>query len=432
MENINKLKIILISVIIILLVSLIGYKTYDYFKLQEEESQSFSYELTEEQKLEDFEYLYNSIIEDYPYLEVNKRKYGIDWASKKEEYIELIKTTNNFEQCLKDILADLNNDHTNILDATTIKNHIEIYKNLKNTARTKFHIKILENPLALKRYNINNSTSVKVEEQGGEQEIVQVENAVVGDIVEGKVASIYIPKMLNDYLMDRDIKLIEGYLEKIKDYQALVIDIRGNTGGSGPYWTDFLLPKILKTEEKATTYMFTKGSEYIKDFLDVATGIFYKIPKVEDLDTSSLNNLPPEVLTDFEYYIKNDITIKPSKDSIKFDGNIYLLVDGGVFSAAEGLAIFAKESGFATIIGQQTKGDGGGFEILYKMLPNSGYIYSFPGEMATSSDGTSSEEYGTTPDYIVNSAKFPNEYINLDECIRKVLELEEIDISEIK
>ncbi len=427
MKNFIKRYKLVICIFLLVLFGIAGYKTYEYIKLQKLINTPVN-ELTEEQKLEDFEFLYNSIIEDYPYLEVNKRKYGVDWASKKEEYIELIKTTNNFEQCLKDILADLNNDHTNILDATTIKNHIEIYKNLKQKSRAKFHLKTLENPLVLKIYNINNSTSINVEEQ----EIVQVENAVVGDIVEGKVASIYIPKMLNDYVMEKDKELIEGYLEDIKGYQALVIDIRGNTGGSGPYWTDFLLPKILKTEEKATTYMFTKGSEYIKDFLDVATGIFYKIPKVEDLDTSSLTNLPPEVLTDFEYYIKNDITIKPSKDSIKFDGNIYLLVDGGVFSAAEGLAIFAKESGFATIIGQQTKGDGGGFEILYKMLPNSGYIYSFPGEMATSSDGTSSEEYGTTPDYIVNSAKFPNEYINLDECIRKVLELEEIDISEIK
>ena len=427
MKNFIKRYKLVICIFLLVLFGIAGYKTYEYIKLQKLINTPVN-ELTEEQKLEDFEFLYNSIIEDYPYLEVNKRKYGVDWASKKEEYIELIKTTNNFEQCLKDILADLNNDHTNILDATTIKNHIEIYKNLKQKSRAKFNLKTLENPLVSKIYNINNSTSINVEEQ----EIVQVENAVVGDIVEGKVASIYIPKMLNDYVMEKDKELIEGYLEDIKGYQALVIDIRGNTGGSGPYWTDFLLPKILKTEEKATTYMFTKGSEYIKDFLDVATGIFYKIPKVEDLDTSSLTNLPPEVLTDFEYYIKNDITIKPSKDSIKFDGNIYLLVDGGVFSAAEGLAIFAKESGFATIIGQQTKGDGGGFEILYKMLPNSGYIYSFPGEMATSSDGTSSEEYGTTPDYIVNSAKFPNEYINLDECIRKVLELEEIDISEIK
>ena len=51
--------------------------------------------------------------------------------------------------------------------------------------------------------------------------------------------------------------------------------------------------------------------------------------------------------------------------------------------------------------------------------------------MGVTSDGTCNEEYGTTPDYVVNSAKYPYEYINVDECVLKVLELEGIDTSEL-
>src|SRR5690554_1682467 len=45
-------------------------------------------QLTMEEKIEDFEYLYNLFKENYPFFEVNKRLNGIDWLSNKEHYIE--------------------------------------------------------------------------------------------------------------------------------------------------------------------------------------------------------------------------------------------------------------------------------------------------------------------------------------------------------
>lgn len=39
--------------------------------------------LTEEQKIEDFNYLYKTIEENYPFLETNKRLNNVDWLSKK-------------------------------------------------------------------------------------------------------------------------------------------------------------------------------------------------------------------------------------------------------------------------------------------------------------------------------------------------------------
>lgn len=72
-------------------------------------------QLTEKEKVEDFEYLYKTIEENYPFLEVNKRVNGVDWLGNKEEYLESIKSSNGdyqFIQTLDNILKDLNNDHT--------------------------------------------------------------------------------------------------------------------------------------------------------------------------------------------------------------------------------------------------------------------------------------------------------------------------------
>ncbi len=42
--------------------------------------------LSKKEKVEEVEYLYKTIEENYPFLEVNERLTGIDWLSHKEEY----------------------------------------------------------------------------------------------------------------------------------------------------------------------------------------------------------------------------------------------------------------------------------------------------------------------------------------------------------
>ncbi|MDR1091847.1 MAG: hypothetical protein LBL79_12305 [Prevotella sp.] len=44
-------------------------------------------QLTASQKAKDFEYLYETLKDNYPYFGVGKRANGIDWLSKKDEYI---------------------------------------------------------------------------------------------------------------------------------------------------------------------------------------------------------------------------------------------------------------------------------------------------------------------------------------------------------
>ncbi len=431
MQNLKKVKIGLISIVAIIICLFIGYKGYKYFKLKTIINTPVK-ELTLEEKLEDFEFLYNSIIEDYPFLEVNKRVNGVDFEANKDKYIEIIKTEPDFAKALSLVFADLNNSHTMLLNSEGIRFRIEVFENIRNNLGLwnekmgSFFLDTLTNPLVLKRYNLpmdiaNNKETGKQNEK--QENKLQVNNAEAYDIVDGKVAYIYVPQMLNDYLRAKDEELISEYLQNIKDYQALIIDIRGNGGGSTNYWQNFLLSKIIKEDLKTTNYMFFKGSDFIQNYLDSR---YMKLEKVKNLDTTSLTNLPSDALTDFEYYYKYDIEIKPSEDSIKFQGNIYLLVDDRVYSSAEGLANFAKQTGFATLIGSRTKGDGIGIDPPVKMLPNSNYVYSFSPCLGTTSNGTVNEEHKTMPDYVVNTANFPKEYINLDECINKVLELENI------
>lgn len=383
--------------------------------------------LTEEQKIEDFNYLYKTIEENYPFLETNKRLNNVDWLSKKEEYLQRVKNPKSdieFLMTLNSILSELNNGHTHMItNSRQFRDLREIYSMNKGWQK-KVQLPVLNNKKALARYNINKNEKIQVLNQEKNENTEGIKNASTKDIVEGKIGYIYIPQMISYYNMGKDIELIDKYLNNIKEYQALIIDIRGNSGGDSYYWISYLVPKLIDKVYENTTYSFWKDGEIINNYLKkskvkYSTGF----GEVKDLDTTKLVNLPVEVKEDFKYYSKNTMEISPSEDSIKFKGNIYMLVDKGVYSSSEAFASFAKQTGFATLIGERTGGDGIGSDPLLHMLPNSGYIFRFSKDMGTTADGTSNEEFKTEPDYEIQYAGKTGNFEN-DYCIKKVLELE--------
>lgn len=385
--------------------------------------------LTEEQKIEDFNYLYKTIEENYPFLEVNKRLNNLNWLSKKDEYIQKVKDTTNdneFLLVLNSILKDLNNWHTTMItDSNQFRGFREIYSMNKGW-QNKVQLAILNNKKALSRYNIDKNEEVQVLKQSKHNEIVSISNASVKDIIEEKIGYIYIPQMINYYNMDKDMELIDEYLDKVKEYEAIVIDIRGNSGGDSYYWMSYLVPKLIDKVYKNTTYTFWRDGKIINNYLKKSKSKSYDgFGEVKYLDTTKLVNLPVEIKDKFKYYSKNIMEIIPSEDSIKFKGNIYLLVDKWVYSSAESFASFAKQTGFATLIGERTGGDGIGADPLLEMLPNSGYIFRFSKDMGVTADGTCNEEFKTEPNYFIEYPGNTNNF-KMDYCIKKVLELEKI------
>lgn len=80
MKNKRILKGLILLILIGLLVSSVGCNQ------PKKSLSSFDTPLTLEEKLEDFEYAYNLIKENYPFLEVNKRLHGVDWLANKTSY----------------------------------------------------------------------------------------------------------------------------------------------------------------------------------------------------------------------------------------------------------------------------------------------------------------------------------------------------------
>lgn len=351
-------------------------------------------ELTKEEKLEDFEYLSRTLKSNYPYFEINKRLYGVDWIGNEESYRERIKESEGdlqFCQILKSIMKDLNYKHARVLDDFEYVYFLSLYRNVNAEP----WIDVLEESPVRDRY------SYAVEEIC-ENAVVEIQphqdNLTLETCEEISTAYIKI-KSFDQFNIENDWQEMQPFIEELDGYQSLIIDIRGNTGGDSHYWSDYLVPELIYEPTEFTQYFCFRGGAYAEGFIKYEMGVDYcEMEAIDKMKNEiSLSNEPSNLLSDFKYYVKRTDVIEPV-DHEGYQGDIYLLVDQSVFSSSDKFVQFAQDTEFAYIIGESTSGEGSGFDCVFLSLPNSGYVVCFPVAMVLSSDGTNREEVRVTPD----------------------------------
>ena len=99
--------------------------------------------------------------------------------------------------------------------------------------------------------------------------------------------------------------------------------------------------------------------------------------------------------------MESTLRVEPAAERAAFRGRVWLLVGPMVYSASESFSVFCQATGFATLVGQQTSGDGiGALDPVMMRLPNSGILIQYTMMYGLNPDGSSSEEAGTTPDVL--------------------------------
>ncbi|NLY46092.1 MAG: S41 family peptidase [Tissierella sp.] len=418
------IKIILIILLIIFAVERI-YNMKDEFRVSALDASDYG--ITETHlpiwdKLYDFEYLYDVLEENYPFFKVNERLHNIDWLGNKRKYKRIIRNTKNdaeFLVAIDHILKDLNNGHVNVFDGQRYRRY---FKNAY-LYNSKFgdpwgslrKIEILSNHHIMGRYNffgdMDEIEHIKLYDDSALETKVLIDN---------ELAYMEIKEMAEfDTAINDQIK-IKDFLREISDYDKLIIDIRGNRGGYDSYW-NYIVSLLIKEPISYNYYSFFKG-DYRHSYNPYRISYLSKINKLEE---GILDQFPEEVKTDFNFYRNYTVRINPwltatnSSDYINFKGKVYLLVDNLVFSASENFASFAKDSGFATLVGETTGGDRV-FEVIpFISLPKSRFVIRYSRELGINADGTINMETGTIPHIQVDPT--PHEDFTKDQCIQAVI-----------
>ena len=365
---------------------------------------NFSYgqekQLTKEQKVRDFLYAYDILEDNYPFFGVCKRENGIDWLAKKKEYVTKIEKTGSdsaYISILKEIFSDLNDGHVNF--NTTRFGNEGFYKAYKNAAIDNPHynkwVEVFENPGSRIDYWSNilkKSEKTTKADKADKNEISKSPPNYSDTLVNNGKIGIMTFLSFNTHLIDKEKVAIDSFFNQIENCKYLIINIQDNSGGATKYWKNNIVERLLSDTVVYTSYPVIKDGpinrHFYSEFFDEA-----KLLK----KTDSLERIPDELIKE-KFYIKTENDTITPNNPINFKGEIFLLVNKKVFSSSEGFAQFCKTTGWATIAGERTGGDGIGSDPALIMLPESGILMGFPSLVGLNHDGSLNSEEKTTPD----------------------------------
>ncbi|MCL2321326.1 MAG: S41 family peptidase [Oscillospiraceae bacterium] len=368
-------------------------------------------DLTEEQKLEDYEYMWTNLKASFPFFGVASRL-GIDVSGIEKEYEEKIIDSHNDVEFLKYINDCISNftkiGHLSVLDP-------QLYEYVKDTFK--------DYPMREAWYNvINNEKTEKlylnllnIEKEYANIIPVQTNytegNVITRIIVPGEIAYMKINTFLQDFIQ-RDYEIIIDFLREVSSYKNLIIDITDNGGGSDNYWMQNIVAPLIKDKLSFTQYLLFTSSPNNDPYLN-DSGIFINSKSIDELPY--FKNINKDDLKQFTNFFSSEVSVEPDENSIDFNGKIWTLINNNVYSASDSYSEFCANTHFSTLVGENTGGDGIGIDPVYLILPNSGVALRYSMLYGLNLDGSSNQEFGTTPDF-----KSPDGESPLDTCLKLI------------
>lgn len=212
-------------------------------------------------------------------------------------------------------------------------------------------------------------------------------------------AAIFKITSFDDGIIERDRDLIREYLTNLGDVEIdhIIFDLSGNGGGSDYYWQENIVAPF------GGSYEWTNRC-YLRD-TELMRSYFFHDFNPEPVSSISDNRLPEGVdelcLTHY-FDIPRQISGEATLDDHALKARRWVVTDGRVYSSADSFTAFCRETGWATVIGQTTRGDGKGTSPILVSLPKTGILVRFSGLAAESPDGELNVVAGTRPDIHTN------------------------------
>ena len=366
--------------------------------------------------LEDYDFMWNELMINYPFwFDIKK---DIQITKIRKDYQDMVESNVNniddFYSILKIMFSTIrkstqtgNSAHLDVLTKDTYNTFLSIYNDSEISNQewfTEDEINQLFQENTIKSYS-------EIEEDLENQILPEVETKYYKD----SHAVYFHFKSFAYEIENRDATIITDYIHSLEEpVDNIIIDITGNTGGSTEYWKNNIVVPI-GGEKTYYDYVFFQDTP-------VNQRAYFLAKEYSDREY-----IPAQSINDRDNgYQYNDFTIcsrwkfgisegKNTQNIIQNNPHIWLLVDEQVYSAADNFAIYCQKTGWATVIGNRTMGDGLGINPSIISLKNTGLIIRFSTCSVINKDGELNAIYGTIPDILCKPNETP-----LKRCLKLI------------
>lgn len=357
-------------------------------------------EFTREELLADYDQLWKILEEDYPFLPVLE-EHGIDWEQLRADYRERLRTQEpnvaSFAALIRQMFGQMENfAHLQFVTTETLA----VYASSDPAAYpgTDPWYELTQAPQTQAVYAL-----LAAGDEPAETEYPEVETAYYADC---KTACFHF-RTLNYFVTERDSTVVADYLATLPEVEHVIIDITGNSGGNSDYVVNNIIAPLGGGEDW-TRNVYLRDTPLTEQF-------FFENESFDVQPVSALTEPVPESVTalGMEYFYVRGGEM-PSPEPVSYDR--WLLIDSRVYSSSEYLAAYCKATGWATLVGTTTRGDGVACTSpVMAALPNTGLLIRFTCVAGVNMDGTLNAETGTKPDYPCKSGELP-----LSKCLELI------------
>ena len=379
-------------------------------------------EFSREALLYDYDYMWEMLEANFSALRgIQIADYGpqIDWRRVRDAGRIRIETAPNdyfSPSCVKTLLDRTLGEfqyigHLGVFQQGTYDFIMQLYHDLEDDTLSvpQVFASILSNPQSSVFYenpgNLNNGTIDQFVEMTDEEIHMNllypaISNWQEDNIAYLRIATFSFPTYRANQLA---IELLNEILSKNKDVDHLIIDVRGNGGGSISVW----LEGIVFPLRSESTYVNRVGAVLDGDhnrFLweEKLSADWYEFFPIADGHWQNyFPYINPLYVENMDYIVsfRSEWVDSSPYERAAFEGDIWLLIDGWGFSATDGFVNFAKYNEFATLVGTRTNGSGGsvfGTQFIFT-LPRTGVAIQYEIDMTFNIDGTINQIIGTQP-----------------------------------
>lgn len=360
--------------------------------------------LTREQRLEDYDYLVKTLKDSCLCLGLRDRETPEDPAEDIfREYRKMIEESDSDQAFYSAVYSTLwrlgSYGHLWIIEPEDYNEMLDWCRTQDTTGREQWKAVTEASEEHYKR--LSAYLDALGDEGGGSWEEGETgENLHTLLLPEEGVAYLKVDSFLTDYDPDyqKEAQAIRDFYNAAGDCTDLILDLTDNSGGNEGYWQNLLAAPLTDVPLSCTNYALLASSENNRPYINNVFAPEDLHPIAELPDLPKLNRQGLEAAT---HFVESTLRVEPAAERAAFRGRVWLLVGPMVYSASESFAVFCQATGFATLVGTRTGGDGiGALDPILMRLPGSGILIQFTMMYGLNPDGSSSEEEGTTPDIL--------------------------------